>query len=90
MPSILYTMRINKRVMGRPARLEDEELIEAIQASPDPFVTATELADYIEYSRDGARRRLVSLEEQDYVKSRKVGANARVWWLTTKGQEQLR
>jgi predicted ArsR family transcriptional regulator len=76
--------------MGRSERVSDVEFIEAMQASPDPFVTSKELADILGYSRDGARRRLQSLEESGYVRSRSVGANAKVWWLTTQGEDELR
>jgi predicted ArsR family transcriptional regulator len=76
--------------MGRSRRVSDEELIQEINAAPDPFVTASEMAERIDYSRDGALRRLRDLEERGYVRSRNVGANAVVWWLTDTGKDVLR
>lgn len=75
--------------MGRSKRVSDEDLLRAIATSPDPIVTAPELADRVEYSVDGVRERLKGLEEQGYVRCRDVGARATIWWITPEGRQQL-
>jgi len=45
--------------MGRQKKLDDAEILKAIALSPDPVVTAPELAGQIEeYGEDGVRHRL--------------------------------
>jgi DNA-binding MarR family transcriptional regulator len=73
----------------RTPKHSDEELLMEIALAPDPFVTATELASRTDYSRDGALKRLEELEGKGWVRSRTVGANAVVWWLTTPGRDRL-
>lgn len=57
--------------------------------SPDPVVTAPELAEKLDYSVDGIRNRLEELEEEGYVSSRQVGARATIWWIERKGRKQI-
>ena len=76
--------------MGRSKKIGDLELLNAIAGSPDPVVTAPELSDKLGYSNDGVRNRLKELENQNWVRSREVGSRAVVWWITTKGRDQLR
>lgn len=75
--------------MGRSKKIEDREILEQIALSPDPVVTAPELADRTDYKTDGVRNRLGDLEDKGWVKSRHVGARAIIWWLTPEGREQL-
>jgi len=76
--------------MGRRKKIGDAEVLRAISGSPDPVITASELADKLGYSRDGIRNRLKELEDNGWVRSREVGARAQVWWITTEGLDQLR
>jgi len=76
--------------MGRSKKIGDAEFLREIAASPDPFVTPSELAERMDYTADGARRRLSDLEDKGYVRSRNVGARAKVWWITDEGRDKLR
>lgn len=76
--------------MGRPKKQDDEKILRAVALSPDPVVTASEIADVTDYNIDGARGRLEDLYEEGWVDKRKVGARATVWWLTDAGRKQLR
>jgi predicted ArsR family transcriptional regulator len=89
MSVILWFTIAYTSAMGRDYNAEDEEILTAIALSPDPIVTTSELAGKLPYGQDGVRRRLKELQERGAVKSRKVGARATVWWITTEGREQL-
>lgn len=74
---------------GPKPDVPDSELLRLIASAPDPVVTSTELAEALDMSQQGAYNRLRSLEEDGYVRSRKVGASARVWWITDVGRQKL-
>jgi len=75
--------------MPRTPRIGDVEILREIRLHPDPVITAKDLSERVDYTPDGIRRRLYSLEEKGLVKRRKVGANAVVWWLTDEGREAI-
>lgn len=72
---------------GRKPTVSDEQVLREIALMADPVVTAPELAERLDITRQGANYRLGQLEEDGYVKSKKVGAHAIVYWLTEKGRE---
>lgn len=74
---------------GRKPETPDGEILQQIALARTPFVTSTELAEDLEMTQQGVYSRLQSLEEEELVKSRKVGARARVWWLTDAGREKM-
>lgn len=74
---------------GRKPTVPDVDILREIAVAPDPIVTAVELADEIDMSQQGAYSRLETLESEEYVRSKKVGSRARVWWITDKGRQQL-
>lgn len=73
---------------GRKPTISDYEIIEFIQETEDPFVSTKEVADYIGFSKKGARQRLQRLEEEGLVSSKRVGV-APAWWLTETGEALL-
>jgi len=75
--------------MGRQKRVDDVEILREMVLHPDPVITSKELSGRINYSQDGARRRLHDLQDAGYVTSRTVGSNAVVWWVTEDGRDQL-
>lgn len=75
--------------MGRKKRIDDKDILREIAIHPDPVVTAPELAENLDYSTDGIRKRLYDLFEDGYVMKRDVGSRATVWWITTKGRQEL-
>lgn len=54
--------------------------------SSDPVLSAPEIAELVGVSQQGAYSRLQSLEADGYLDSKKVGAKARVFWLSDKGK----
>ncbi|WP_092662273.1 winged helix-turn-helix domain-containing protein [Halorientalis persicus] len=74
---------------GRKPSVSDVEILREMAISPDPVLTAVELAERIDMSQQGAHSRLESLEDQQYVRSKKAGSRARVWWITDRGRQQL-
>jgi CTP-dependent riboflavin kinase len=76
-------------MMGRQKRVDDAGVLREMVLHPDPVITSKELSKRIDYSQDGARRRLHDLLENGYVESRTVGSNAVVWWVTDAGKRQL-
>jgi Fic family protein len=75
--------------MGRQKRVDDVEILRQMLLHPDPVFTSKELSKRIDYSQDGARRRLHDLRESGYVESRTVGSNAVVFWVTEAGRREV-
>ncbi len=50
------------------------------RSSSDPVLTTGEVASEFEITHRGLRDRLDKLEEDGKLKSKKVGARAKVWW----------
>lgn len=51
----------------------------------DPIVTVSDVADALNCSPETARRKLTELHTDGWVKRRKVGASAVVWWVPDTG-----
>ena len=75
--------------MGRNKKVGEKEILEAIALSPDPIVTAAELAQSVDYSPDGMRNRLQELYDDGLVNKKDVGARATVWWISEDGRDRL-
>jgi len=58
-----------------------EKIVIEIRATDDPFVTAAELSDSLEASRQSINYRLNQLEEAGCVDRKKAGSRAVGWWL---------
>ena len=74
---------------GREERVSDRDILKAVALSPDPFVTPKEMAEIMDYTRQGINNRLSNLEEDGYLNRRQVGSRAVVFWLTPKGREYI-
>jgi predicted ArsR family transcriptional regulator len=74
-------------MVGRRPRVDDAEVLRLIVTLPDPVVTSSDLAGPLEMTQQGAYARLVSLEEDGYLRSKKVGGAARVFWPSRTGRE---
>lgn len=68
---------------------ESAETLLVISLHADPVVTAPELADELNISPQAVNKRLNTLEDSKYLKSKKVGAAAKVYWLTDAGEEEV-
>jgi len=65
---------------GRKPKITDEEIVDVFRSSSDPILTTREVASQFEITHRGVRDRLEALEEEGVLKSKKVGARAKVWW----------
>jgi len=65
---------------GRPPRITDDQILTVFRSSSDPVLTTGEVASQFEITHRGIRDRLEKLDEQSVLKSKKVGARAKVWW----------
>ncbi|WP_396612891.1 winged helix-turn-helix domain-containing protein [Haloferax sp. S1W] len=74
---------------GRKRTVSDEEILEVLLDSEDPFLTTTEVAEVLDFSQPGALKRLRQLEEKAYVETKKAG-NSNTWWITESGRERVR
>lgn len=65
---------------GRPPSVSDDQILEIFETAQDPVLTAAEVAKQLDMGRRGILTRLESLEEQGYLRSKKVGGRSTVWW----------
>lgn len=68
---------------------ESAETLLVIGLHADPVVTAPELADELDISPQAVNKRLAALEDSKYIDSKKVGAAAKVYWLTETGKQEV-
>lgn len=68
---------------------DDIEFLRIFALSSDPVLTALEIANDLEMSQQGAYSRLRNFEADGLVNSKKVGAKARVFWLTDEGKNYV-
>jgi len=68
--------------------MTDDEILSIFVNADDPVLTATEIAEQTDLTRQAIRRRLQQLRDNDGVLERKnVGSRAVVWWLTDVGEK---
>ncbi len=70
-----------ERKRGPKPRVSDEEILKIFRQSADPVLTASEVATEIPIKRRSVYDRLVQLEEEGLLESKKVGGRTTVWWL---------
>jgi predicted ArsR family transcriptional regulator len=68
---------------------EGAETLLVIGLHADPVVTAPELAEQLNISPQAVNKRLDTLEQDQFVTSKKVGASAKVYWLTEAGEREV-
>jgi len=71
---------------GRNPTISDADLLREVRLLPDPVVTATEVSEAIDMTRQGAYNRLSELVDAGYLRSKQVGSRAVVYWLTEQGK----
>lgn len=67
----------------------DVDYLRLFALSPDPILTAGELAEELPVSNQAVNSRLDRLEREGWIRSKKVGASAKVYWLSEAGREEL-
>lgn len=65
---------------GRKPSVTDKEIVAQFCESDDPFLSASELADELSFTRQGMNQRLRTLLEKGILKRKKCG-NGYGWWL---------
>lgn len=74
---------------GPTPQVSDEEILKHVALSPDPIVTAGEIADLVDMTQQAVNKRLKQLVDEGYLNSRKVGSAAKVYWITESGRTQI-
>lgn len=77
---------MNNHVMTKAS---DLEILRFMALHPDPVTTTSELSDEFDMTSQAALNRLNKLAAHDHVDSKKVGARARVFWLTDEGRDYI-
>lgn len=54
----------------------DEKIVEFVREHEDPVVTATELAEYFDVTRQAVNYRLDKLDDDSALESKQIGASA--------------
>jgi predicted ArsR family transcriptional regulator len=67
--------------MPRKRQFMNDDVIEFLKEHPRPFATAPEIADAMGVNNSAIHKRLGEMEAHETVKSMKVGASAKVFWL---------
>lgn len=82
-------IELREVMAGRKETISDEEILSIFLESSDPFLTTSELADELDFTLTGIRKRLYDLDEEGYLSFKKAG-NSPVWWITDKGRKHLK
>jgi len=73
---------------GRKKTVSDLEILREFALEEAPYIHPTELTNTLDMSRQGVYKRLVQLEEDGLLESKKA-ADARNWWLTDDGRRYI-
>lgn len=73
---------------GRPPDVSDEEILLSVLRTFGP-ATASDVAERSGLKQSGSNKRLQDLVDRGYLHEKKVGARAKVYWLSDEGREQL-
>jgi predicted ArsR family transcriptional regulator len=65
---------------GRKPEIADDEILAVFRSSSDPVLSTSEVASQFDITHRGVRDRLEKLEENGKLRSKNVGARAKVWW----------
>lgn len=71
--------------MGQP----DIAYLRPFAVMSDPVLSSSEVSDIVNVTQQGALSRLRSLEADGKLRSKKVGARARVFWLSDEGADYV-
>jgi predicted transcriptional regulator len=74
---------------GRDKTVSDAQILYYFAVSDKPVLNVSRLNDKIDITRQGIYSRLKELEEDGYLDSMNVGASAKVYWLTEKGEQYV-
>lgn len=63
-------------------KVTEQDILKAFDATDDPFLTTTELAERLPVSRQAIHHRLEQMREKELVDKKKTGARGAGWWAT--------
>ena len=61
--------------------VSDEDILAAMRSSDDPVVSATEIGDHFDHTRQWAHQRLEQLYEEGMVEKKEASKRSVVWWV---------
>ena len=62
----------------------ESKLVYKIRNHEDPFVTASQIGEIFNVSRQTAYKHLQRMYEQGDIEKRKIGGSAVIWWLPSR------
>ena len=63
-------------------KVTEQDILKVFDATDDPFLTASEIANQLPISRQAVHHRLEQMREKDLVDKKKTGARGAGWWAT--------
>lgn len=75
--------------MPRPRKVSDPDILRVLALSSDPAVSAPEISAEVRLTREAVNQRLSQLSESGLVEAKKVGAAAKIYWLSDAGQRRV-
>jgi len=75
--------------MPRPRKVSDRAILRILALSADPAVTAPEISAEVRITPEAVNERLTQLSESGLVDEKKVGAAAKIYWLSDAGRRDL-
>jgi len=63
-------------------KVTEQDILKVFDATDDPFLTTTEIAERLPVSRQAIHHRLTQMREKGLVDKKKTGARGAGWWAT--------
>ena len=63
-------------------KVTEQDILKVFDATDDPFLTASEIAEQLPVSRQAVHHRLEQMREKGLVDKKKTGARGAGWWAT--------
>ncbi|PSP48133.1 hypothetical protein BRC75_07660 [Halobacteriales archaeon QH_7_69_31] len=63
-------------------KVTEQDVLLVFDATDDPFLTASEIAERLPVTRQGVYHRLEQMREKELVDKKKTGARGAGWWAT--------
>jgi transcription initiation factor IIE alpha subunit len=63
-------------------KVTEQDILKIFDATEDPFLTASEIAEQLPVSRQAVHHRLKQMREKGLIDRKKTGARGAGWWAT--------
>lgn len=67
----------------------DADVLKVFALTADPALSAPEVAERLDITQQAAHSRLSRMANDGLLRTKKIGARARIYWLTDKGRDHL-